>query len=131
MPESLLTENHYIFIRKSVYEKLCLAQNNLPQGWNFRIYEGFRSSKVQQMLFEQQYQKILQKWPDKERHKIFYETTQLVSPVKNFNGTINIPAHNTGAASDVEIVAKDGELVDMGIVIEDWQKVDPDLCKTD
>ena len=52
VPESLLTENHYIFIRKSVYEKLCLAQNNLPQEWNFRIYEGFRSSKVQQILFE-------------------------------------------------------------------------------
>lgn len=73
----------------------------------------------------------MQKWPDKERNKIFYETTQLVSPVKNFDGTINIPAHNTGAAIDVEIVAKDGELVDMGMVIEDWQKVDPDLCKTD
>lgn len=41
-----------LFVRKGVYEKLCLAQNNLPQEWNFRIYEGFRSSKVQQILFE-------------------------------------------------------------------------------
>lgn len=83
------------------------------------------------MRFDQQYQKILQKFPDKQREEIFYEATRLVSPVKNFDGAINISAHNTGAAIDVEIIAKDGELVDMGMAIKDWQKVNPDLCKTD
>ncbi len=131
VPESPLTKNHYIFVRKRVYEKLCLAQKSLPSGWRFRIYEGFRSSEVQQMLFDQQYQKILQEFPDKVREEIFYETTRLVSPVKNFDGTINIPAHNAGAAIDVEIIAKDGELVDMGMAIKDWQKVNSDLCQTD
>ena len=83
------------------------------------------------MLFDQQYQKILQEFSDNERYEIFYETTRLALPVKNFNGAVNIPAHNTGAAIDVEIIAKDGELVDMGMAIKDWQKVNPDLCQTD
>ncbi|MEM6338845.1 MAG: M15 family metallopeptidase [Pseudomonadota bacterium] len=131
VPESPLTKNHYTFVRKRVYENLCQAQKSLPSGWHFRVYESFRSSKIQQMLFEQQYQKVLQKFPDKEREEIFYETTSLVSPVKNLDGTANIPAHNTGAAIDVEIIAKDGELIDMGMAIKDWQKVNPDLCQTD
>lgn len=131
VPELPLTKDHYTLVRKVVYEKLYLAQKALPQGWRFRVYEGFRSSKVQQLLFDQQYKKMLQKFPDKKQHEIFYETTRLVSPVNNFDGTINIPAHNTGAAIDVEIITKSGELVEMGMAIKDWQRVNPNLCQTD
>lgn len=73
-------------------------------------------------MFDQRYQKILQKFPDKEKWRIFYETTQLVLLVKNFDGTANITAYNTRAAIDIKIIAKDGELIDMEMAIKDWQK---------
>ncbi len=57
-PENELTTDCYTKIRKTVYEKLCLAQDDLPNGWYFRLYEGYRSIAVQTMLFEQMYQKV-------------------------------------------------------------------------
>ncbi len=131
VPESPLTQDDYTWLRVSVYKKLCLAQKQLPNNWYFRVYEGFRSKKVQQLLFDQQYQQVLRKDPGKSAEAIFYETTRLVSPVTNFDGSTNIPAHNTGAAVDIEIVMKDGRLVDMGMAAKDWLQVPPELCLTE
>lgn len=130
IPESPLTKNYYTKLRATVYEKLILAQDTLPNNWRFRVYEAFRSREVQQMLFEQQYQMTLQKFPQKKQGEIFYLTTQLVSPVCNLNGSVNIPPHNTGAAIDIEIISENGNLVEMGMAIKDWQQVRPELCST-
>ena len=127
-PENELTTDCYTKIRKTVYEKLCLAQDDLPNGWYFRIYEGFRSVAVQTMLFEQMYQKIATQYSYKNNIELFHETTRLVSPVKNLDGSINIPAHNTGAAVDIEIVDENDQLIDMGMAAKDWMDVEPDLC---
>jgi len=43
-------------------------------------------------------------------------------------GTKNIPAHNSGGAIDIEIITAEEELVDMGMAVKDWGKVDPELC---
>ena len=85
MPESPLTQNDYTWLRNTVYQKLCEAQQSLPNNWRFKIYEGFRSVKVQQMLFNQQYQKFQEQFPGKGREELFYKTTQLVSPVVNLD----------------------------------------------
>lgn len=118
-------------MRKSVFEKLCQAQNNLPHQWRFKLYEGFRSLQVQQMLFAEEQQRVLIRYPHLNKQELFHETTRLISPVINFDGTKNIPAHNSGGAVDVEIVTANGELIDMGMAIKDWCHVDPELCLTD
>ncbi len=110
-PECELTTDCYTKMRKTVFEKLCQAQNNLPNSWRFRLYEGFRSLKVQEMLFEQEYQRVLEREPHKNKLELFHETTRLVSPVTNLDGTKNIPPHNTGSAVDIEIITAEGELV--------------------
>src|SRR3990167_3489626 len=109
-PECELTKNDYTKMRKSVYEKLCLVQADLPNHYQLRLYEGFRSLKVQKILFDHEYQKIRKKFPDENLKNLFHETTRLVSPVINFDGTTNIPPHNTGAAVDVEIIDQHGKL---------------------
>lgn len=129
-PECDLTKNDYTKIRKTVYDKLCSAQEALPKGWAFRIYEGYRSRLVQEKLFDQQFHRVAQMHPDWDRPRRFIETTRLVSPVKNFDGTINIPVHNTGAAVDLEIIDGNGQLLDMGMTAKDWKVVEPDLCLT-
>lgn len=127
-PENELTTNDYTLLRKTVFDKLCSAQKDLPNNWKFRVYEGYRSIKVQKMLFDFEYQKIASQHPGKERSYIFRETTRLISPIENLDGSVNIPPHNTGGAVDVEIIMPDGRLVDMGMVLKDWISVDPELC---
>lgn len=130
-PECTLTKDCYTKIRKTVFEKLCQAQQDLPNGWRFRLYEGFRSLEVQQLLFEQEFKRIVQAYPGEDPKQQFYKTTRLISPVNNFDGSQNIPAHNTGAAIDIEVINSEGHLVDMGMAVKDWAAVDPDLCLTD
>ncbi len=129
-PECDLTSNDYTKLRKTVFEKLLQAQVNLPNNWRFRLYEGYRNLTVQQLLFDQEYQRVLQRYPQKTKAFHFTETTRLVSPVINFDGSINIPAHNTGGAVDVEIITEEGKLVDMGMEAKDCIFVDPELCLT-
>lgn len=130
-PECELTADCYTKMRATVFRKLCEAQSELPSGWYFRLYEGFRSLTVQKMLFDNEYKRVSARFPKATPEELFYETTRLVSPVTNLDGTPNIPAHNTGGAIDIEIVKADGELLDMGMTAKDWCTVNPELCLTD
>lgn len=110
----------YTFLRKTVYEKLKLAQNQLPKGLHFCLYEGYRSLHVQKMIFEKQYSNVKKRNPDWSASELFLETTKLVSPVENPDLTPNIPPHSTGAAIDVYLIDDYGNAVDMGIHPKDW-----------
>ncbi len=130
-PECELTSECYTKMRETIFEKLKLAQKELPSGWRFRLYEGFRSLRVQQMLFDQEYQRVKARLPQSDHDIYFHETTRLISPVTNLDGSQNIPPHNTGAAVDIEIIKEDGQLLDMGMAAKDWCVVDPALCQTE
>lgn len=130
VPEHEWTVNDYTKMRKTVYEKLCRAQQQLPHGWRFRVYEGFRSLRVQQMLFDEMYAITQKRYPTLTADALFYETTKLVSPIINADGSRNIPAHNTGGAVDIEMMDEQGGLVDMGMEAKDWQIATPELCMT-
>lgn len=130
-PENEFTAPCYTKVRKTVYDKLCKAQDDLPDGWYFRLYEGFRSLDVQKMLFDQEYERVVARYPHKQHAELFKETTRLISPVINLDGSMNIPPHNTGGAVDVEIINEDGYLIDMGMEAKDWINVHPDLCLLD
>lgn len=130
-PECELTASCYTKMRKTVFEKLCKAQKDLPPGWRFRLYEGFRSLEVQGMLFDQEFQRVRERYPHNTAMEHFHEATRLASPVTNADGSKNIPPHNTGAAIDIEIVTETNDLLDMGMAAKDWIAVDPELCLTD
>ena len=130
VPENEFTANDYTKMRKTVYEKLCTAQKTLPEGWRFRLYEGLRSRKVQKMLFDAEHAHLKIRLAGQTPAEIFRETTRLVSPIENFDGSRNIPPHSTGAAVDVEIVTEKGQVVDMGMEAKDWDVVVPEMCLT-
>lgn len=130
VPENEWTAHDYTKMRKTVYTKLCQAQQQLPEGWRLRVYEGFRSMLVQQILFDEMHILTKQRYPELAHDALFYETTKLVSPIINADGSQNIPAHNTGGAVDIEIMDAQGELINMGMAAKDWQIADPDLCMT-
>lgn len=110
----------YTYVRKTVYEKLKIAQSQLPKGYHFCLYEGYRSLGLQKMLFDKQYDNVKARHPKWNEHDIFMETTKLVSPVINLDNTSNIPPHSTGAAIDVYLINDQGQAFDMGIHPKDW-----------
>lgn len=121
----------YTKIRKSVYDKLVVAQKSLPHDLKFCLYEGYRSLGLQGTLFEDRYSLLKQKHPHWDHVQLFHETAKLVSPVINLNGSHNIPPHSTGAAIDIYLINNHQQIVDMGIKVEDWmQDVDGSLSKT-
>ncbi len=130
VPESPLTANDYTLMREQVYHKILLAQKELPLGYRFRLYEGYRSLKVQEMLFLQEKKRILAQNNALNELALFNQITEIVSPVVNFDGSENIPPHNTGGAIDIEIINREGELLDMGMACKDWQQVPHALCLT-
>lgn len=130
-PECPKTEPHYRFIRRSVLERLQRAQSLLPDGIYLRLYEGYRSLQVQQLLFDQEYARVKQRQPELSDAQAYRETTRLVSAVRRPDGSMNVPPHATGGAVDVELVDANGQVLDFGMEIAQWSQVDPGLCLTD
>jgi D-alanyl-D-alanine dipeptidase len=132
VPECEATASCYTKMRKTVYEKLCRVQKALPKNWRIRLYEGYRSLEVQQILFDWVSAKIDLEFPNLGSIERFQKITQLVSPLKTLEGKENIPVHNTGAAIDLEIIDEEsGNLIDMGMAVKDWIAVSPEICLTD
>jgi len=113
---------NYTFMRKTVYDKLLQANAKLPAGLRLCLYEGYRSLELQQQLFTTQYQNVKSRHPNWSDEQLFNETTKLVSPVVNPNGSKNIPPHSTGAAVDVYLINDKGQALDMGIHPKDWMQ---------
>lgn len=101
-------------MRKTVYEKLCAAQQLLPNGLRFELNVGLRSLNVQEKLFNEMYEKIKTKFPKKNQKELFEETSKFVAPVKTWSGHQNAPPHSTGGAIDVILIDRQGGCIDMG-----------------
>jgi D-alanyl-D-alanine dipeptidase len=132
-PPPLLPDNtNYTKMRKTVYEKLLKAQTMLPDGLKLQLYEGYRSLSLQQKIFEERYASLQKENPEWTSQKLFIESTKFVSPVTHMDGSKNIPPHSTGAAVDVYLVDQQGQVVDMGIHLDDtYHDLKGIYCKTD
>lgn len=110
----------YTKLRKTIYDKLVQAQALLPKGVKLCVYEGHRSLNLQRMLFENNFAQVREAHPDWTEDQVFDETTKLVSPLTNKDGSQNIPPHSTGAAVDIYLIDGQGNPLDMGLLVKDW-----------
>ncbi|HEV2613543.1 MAG TPA: M15 family metallopeptidase [Gammaproteobacteria bacterium] len=121
----------YTQMRKAVYDKLVFAQTLLPKNIKFCLYEAYRSLNTQEILFDARKKSVQEKHPELSGKALFDEITKLVSPIINFDGSVNIPPHATGAAVDVYLIDENGHSLDMGIHPKDWLlDIDGILSKT-
>ena len=86
---------------------------------------------MQKQLFDFEMERVLGQDPDLKGQALFNRVTEVVSPVINYDGSQNIPPHNTGGAIDVEIIDADGSCLDMGMTAKDWQQVPHALSLTE
>ncbi len=128
----VLNNKDYTKIRRTIYDKLVEAQALLPKGFCMCLYEGYRSLSLQRLLFDNRWAKVRALHPQWTHDQIFDETSKLVSPVVNKDGSKNIPPHATGAAIDVYLIDETHQPLDMGLQIKDWmQDEDGSLSQTD
>ncbi len=97
-------------VRQGVFERLVLAQKQLPENWQIVLKAGFRPMDVQLALLDAFVQKSYQDHPDwtDERHlahaRTFVSDPQIVCPPHTTGGAVDVAIKNTAT----------GEYVDMG-----------------
>ena len=107
-----LTSDKRILLRQKIVTKLCEAQSQLPRGLKFKIWDGFRTTAVQQKLYSELYKKLEQEnseWNEKRLHKATQEFVSEPTKDPSFASP-----HNTGGAVDLTLIDDGGRGVLMG-----------------
>jgi D-alanyl-D-alanine dipeptidase len=95
-------------VRKTVTEKLYRAAEQLPEGLNLTLIEGYRTMQAQQESWDSKFNKLKLEnptWSDEEIDKHVRLVVARPAPLAN---------HHCGGAIDVTLAYADGGLVDMG-----------------
>ncbi len=89
------------FIRKGAAECLEKALLLLPKGLTFKVFDGWRSVKTQQSLYDKYYKSVKENNPSMNEEELEEETKKFVS--KPSLDPENPSVHNTGGAIDLTI----------------------------
>lgn len=95
------------FARKTIGEKLTLAQTLLPSGVQLLIKECYRPMWVQKGFWDRYSAFLRSKFPAWSEAQIADECSKLNAPVE-------VAPHTTGDAVDLTLVNTQGEWLDMG-----------------
>ncbi|GAB1540502.1 M15 family metallopeptidase [Scytonema sp. NUACC21] len=119
------------FLRKSVVERLIVAQNYLQEvrpKWYIQIFDGYRPVEVQQFMVSYAFAQALQmkglteaELLPNQRQEIWEEVYKIWAEPSLDEKTP--PPHSTGAAVDVTLVDDRGEIVNMGSAIDEMSPV--------
>lgn len=89
------------FVREGVAQRLAHAASLLPDGYAFMVWDSYRPLEVQQALFDDYYNQLVDK-KGMEPEKAKVEAQRFVS-IPSTDAT-KPPPHNTGGAVDLTIV---------------------------
>ncbi len=112
------SETPKIELRTGTLYKLREAKKNLPKGYNFKVWDAFRTLKVQKILYDDYYNRLKKEHPDFPHEKLCQMVEIFVSPPSH-NSEFPAP-HNTGAAIDLTIVDETGAELPMGTPFDEF-----------
>lgn len=96
----------WIYVRKSVYEKLKLVNENFMRNWyNICIKLWYRPKEIQKILFDEIFNYFYKKYKDKNENYIYEKTLEYIADPNL------IAPHMTWWAIDL-------------VLIKDWKEVD-------
>lgn len=99
---------YFSFIRKSVAERLLLAQENLPNGIYLKVKEALRPINFQTKIFKKYLEHLKTKHPNLKKEELISLASKFISP------PFIAPPHTTGAAVDITLVNKNGQELNLG-----------------
>lgn len=96
-------------LRRGAYERLCQAQQSLPQGLHLKLYDAFLSLDEQRESFLREKEAMREEHPLADEEMLRSLTkARIADPTEGFGG------HQTGGAVDVTLAKDNGEELDMG-----------------
>lgn len=104
--------------RKGIVERLGKARRMLPRGWNFKIWDAFRTVRTQTILYDDYYARLKAENPAWNEDELAKAVTIFVSfPSRD----IHKPApHNTGGALDLTLIDASGQEIPMGSEFDEF-----------
>lgn len=106
------------YARKTVAEMLRIAEDSLPDGLKFKIYDAYRPIEVQQHLWDKCRADIERNHPELSESEIDKKTSFFVSKPSY---DASLPSlHNTGGAVDLTLVTMSGFALNMGTLFDDF-----------
>ena len=109
-----LSDDSKMFLRKSIVDKLLKIQKRL-EDYRFKIWDAYRSRKVQNAIYEKFWNELKEKNPIWDEEKLRSEVGIFVTDAKDKN---RIPPHATGGSVDLTLVDKDGKELEMGTAFD-------------
>lgn len=107
-----------IMARKTVRDMLHVAEDLLPEGYHFRIYDAYRPVAIQQFFWDYYRAKFKDENPHLSEEELDNLTRTCVS-MPSYN-ILRPAVHSTGGAVDLTIVGPDGEVLDMGTGFDEF-----------
>lgn len=99
-------------VRSGLAERLTTAARNLPSGWRFIVWDGWRPFGVQLHLFQRHKRKLKAEHPGSSQASIERRTARHVSEPSR-DPTAPAP-HNTGGAVDISLIDSSNTPLDLG-----------------
>ena len=107
-----------IMARKTVRDMLHAAEDLLPEGYHFRIYDAYRPVAIQQFFWDYYRARFRGEHPEWSDEELDNFTRTCVSrPSYNI---LRPAVHSTGGAVDLTIVGPDGNVLDMGTRFDEF-----------
>ncbi len=106
------------FARISVAKRLLLAKKYLPKGYNFKIWDSFRTKATEKLLrisFRKRLENLHPNWNEEKIRKALILFTG--PPLLKIR--LKLRNHFTGGAVDLTIVDERGKELDMGTDFDD------------
>lgn len=104
--------------RAGVIERLREAKKFLPENYNFKIWDGYRTLKVQKILYDDYYKRLANEFSDLSHEELCTRVEIFVSPPSH--DPLFPAPHNTGGAVDLTIIDANGRELAMGTPFDEF-----------
>jgi len=115
-----LTDDDSIKLREGVVERLLKAKKNLPKGWNFKIWDGYRPLSIQEKLYKGLWDLRVAENPSLDEAGLKESVEKFVA-FPSYDAKKPSP-HNTGGAVDLTIINSRGEELPMGSEFDEFHE---------
>jgi len=116
-------DGSYVYMREGLANRLVAAQQALPAGYGFVVYEGLRAQHMQEFYFETYHSDLLSADPTLTDDECFRLTSRFISPP-------DIAPHVSGAALDLTLCDDNGTELDLGTPINATPETSCGACYT-
>ena len=110
----------HCYVRESVAQLLTSAAKDLPNGYRFVVWDGYRPYEVQKAIYDAYYQTIRVQYPEREEQEWRRLTEDFVS-YPSVDHEKPAP-HITGGAVDLTIIDSNGHYLDFGTDFDDFSE---------